>query len=65
MGYRVNIYFLIITELIKHCTMYSGRNYTILNVLWQSKGHANVKYGHVKNDVIFHRPSGAVWAWKG
>ena len=37
--------------------MYSGRNYTILNVLWQSKGHVNAKYGHVKNDVIFHRPS--------
>ena len=42
--------------------MYSGQNYTILNVLWQSKGHVNAKYGHLKNDVIFHRPSGAVWA---
>ena len=55
-------FFLIITELIKHCTMYSGRNYIILNVLLQSKGHVNVKYGHVKNNVIFHRPSEAVWA---
>ena len=58
MGWRVNTYILIITELINHCTMYSGRNYTILNVLWQSKGHVNAKYGHAKNDVICHRPSG-------
>ena len=61
----VNIYILIITEQNKHCTMYSGRNYTILNVLWLSESHVNAKYGHVKNDVIFHRPSGAVRAWKG
>ena len=51
-----------IIERIKHCTIYSDRNYTILNVLWQSKGRVNAKYGHVKNDVIFHRPSGAVRA---
>ena len=62
MGQRVNIYFFIITVQIKYCTMYSGRNYTILKVLWQSKGPVNAKYGHVKNDVIFHRPSGAVRA---
>ena len=49
----VNIFFLIITEVIKHCTMYSGRNYTILNVLWQSKGHVNAKYGHVKITSYF------------
>ena len=61
-GIEGNFFFLFITELIKHCTIYSGRNYTILNVLWQPEGHVNVKYGHVKNDVIFHRPSGAVRA---
>ena len=44
------IYFLITTELIKLSTMYSGLYYTILNVLWQSKGHVNVKYGHGEND---------------
>ena len=64
-GIGVNIYFKIITELIKPCTIHSGRNYTILNVLWQSKGPVYVKDGHGKNDVIFHRPSGAVRARKG
>ena len=62
MGETVNIYIEIITELIKHFTIYSGRTYTILNILWQSnKGHVNAKYGHVKNDVIFQRPSGPYW----
>ena len=40
----VYIFFLIITELIKPCTIHSGRNYTILNVVWQSNGPGNVKY---------------------
>ena len=37
--------------------MYSGRNYTILNVFWQSKGHVSAKYRHVKNDVIIISPA--------
>ena len=41
-----------------NCTMYSGRNYTILNVLWQSKGHVNAKYGHVKKTSYFNGPQG-------
>ena len=64
-GIEGKYFFLIITELIKHCTMHSGQNYTILNVLCQYKGHVNSKTGHVKNDVIFHRSSEAVRALKG
>ena len=58
----VNIDFKIITELFEPCTIHSGQNYTILNLLWQSKDPFNVKDGHGENDVIFHRPSRAVRA---
>ena len=50
--------YIFFTELIKHCAMYSDQNYTILNVLWQSKAHVTAKYRHVKNDVIFTLPQG-------
>ena len=54
----MNIYFKIITELIKPCTIHSIRNFTILNVLWQSKGPVYVKDGHGKMMSYFTGPQG-------
>ena len=51
-GIECKYIYLILSKLIKPCTIHYGQNYTVLNVLWQSKGPIDMKYGHGKNEVM-------------